>query len=100
MQQGKWQRRKKLQEQAVKPELAVVADASGQTYRVSLQELIAGQQQVLMLYGKDGRLICNKAKLGRGKERKETITRRDIQRVSHPRDLDFAPTVEISPAVS
>ena len=90
MQQGKWQRKKNLREQIVKPELAIVADASGQTYRVSLQELVTGQHQVLMLYDKGGRLLCNKPKLGRGHERpKKTIARAEIRRVINPPNVEI-----------
>ena len=95
MQQGKWQK-KRLREQVAKPELAVVADASGQTYRVSLQELIAGQQ-VLMLYDKGGRLICNKAKLGRDHQQpRETIARAEIRRVVNPPNVEI-PTPPVLP---
>ena len=94
VQQGKWQRKRlKNHEEAPRPELALVADSTGQSYRVSLQELVTGRQ-VLLLYGKDGRLICNKPKLGRGKTRKETITLSEIRRIVNP------PNVEIRARVS
>ncbi len=86
VQQGKWQRKKhrRPEEGIEKPPLAVVADATGQAFRVSLQELVTGQP-VLLLYGKDGRLICNKPKLGRGRTRQETIALADIRRVITPK---------------
>jgi hypothetical protein len=83
MQQGKWQRKRKQPEEVEKTELAVVADGSGQTYRVSLRELVAGQHQTLLLYGKDGRLICDKPKLGRS-NRQEVIQLTAIRRVVSP----------------
>jgi hypothetical protein len=94
VQQGKWQRKQpKNREATPRPELALVADSAGQSYRVSLQELTTGQP-VLLLYGKDGRLICNKAKLGRGKMRRETIGLTEIRRIINP------PNVEIPARVS
>ena len=99
MQQGKWQRKQpKNREDIPKPDMAVVADSTGQTYRVSLQELVTGQQPVLMLYGRDGRLICGKPKLGRDRKRKETIALEDIRRVISPSGVippkvDFAAEV-------
>lgn len=84
MQRGKWQRKKYDERLTPPPELAVVADATGQTYRVSLQELVAGYS-VLLLYGKDNRLICHKPQLGRGKKRKETLALADIRRVIMPK---------------
>lgn len=94
MQRGKWQRKKRPVEEPEKPDLAVVADSSGQTYRVSLQELVTGQHQVLMLYGKDGRLLCTKPKLGRDKQRKETIALAEIRRVIN------LPNVELPARIS
>ena len=95
MQQGKWQRRHKNHEDIPKPDLAIVADATGQTYRVSLQELITGRQPALMLYGKDGRLICGKPKLGRDNKRRETIALTDICRIVSPQGVNL-PTVDLS----
>jgi hypothetical protein len=91
MQQGKWQRKQRRAEtQPPPPALAIVADATGQTHRVSLQELVTGQQQVLMLYGKDGRLLCNKPRLGRDQQRpKAAITRAEIRRIINPPGLEM-----------
>ena len=94
MQQGKWQRKQpKSREATPRLELALVADATGQTYRVSLQELCASYP-VLLLYDKGGHLVCTKPKLGRGRERKEVIALSEIRRVVNP------PNVEVPAVVS
>ena len=94
VQQGKWQRKKQRppEDEIEKPPLAVVADATGHAFRVSLQELVAGYQ-VLVLYDKQGRLICNKPKLGRGKRRKETIALSEIRRVVNPPNVEMPAVV-------
>jgi len=88
-QRGKWQRKKRDEFETPIPELAIVADADGQTHRVSLQELLTGQQ-TLKLYDRSGRLLCGKAKLGRDKQRiKGTITRAEIRRVINPPSIEI-----------